>query len=62
MFSQSFYLKVGRHGFHRRSRHVTSQMKFFSGSRGKAALENQRWSFANKQAKRYGSNGLFGIN
>lgn len=46
----------------RRSRHIKSQMKFWGGPRGRKSLEDNRWSFANKQAKRYGKNGLFGMN
>lgn len=48
--------------FLRRSRHIKSQMKFWSGPKGRSKLENNSWSFANRQAKKYGSNGLFGIN
>lgn len=46
----------------RRSRHLKSQMKFWGGSKGKARLENNNWSFANKQAKKYRANGMFGLN
>lgn len=47
---------------HRRSRHRSAQMKFWSGPRGKKKLESNNWTFANKQAKKYRGNGLFGIN
>jgi len=55
-------MKAGGKNFSRRSRHRKSQMKFWSGKRGKSFLENNQWSFANRQAKRYGGNGLFGMN
>jgi len=46
----------------RRSRHIKSQMKFFSGGRYKSGAANSMWGFANKQAKRYGKNSWTGIN
>jgi len=46
----------------RRSRHIRSQMKFFSGSRFKVQAANAQWGFANKLATKYRSNGLFGMN
>jgi len=48
--------------FKRRARHITSQMKFFGGSRFKKAVANSQWKFANRQARTYGKNGLFGMN
>jgi len=44
------------------SRHRRAKMKFWSGPKGKAFLENNRWSFANKQARKYRGNSLFGLN
>lgn len=55
-------LALFKYGSKRRSRHLRSQMKYYAGSKFKQVSANATWSFANTQARRYGNNGLFGIN
>ena len=59
--SKGWFAQFGKKS-HRRSRHIKSQMKFFSGAKGKSFFQNNFWTFANKQAKKYKGSGWTGIN
>jgi len=58
------YWSIGRLGKmpQRRSRHLNSQMKFYSGKRFKDQYAQSFWGFANKQALKYKDNSWTGLN